>query len=249
MDRPAWYDSFFRGCWQAHQLAGEPADKTAHEADLLVRLLELKSASRVLDVPCGEGRHAIELASRGCRVSGVDFNPVVVAAAQERARALGLVGADFVAGDMRDLAHNEIFDAAYCFFGSFGYFDDAGNSAFARAVCRGLRTGGRFLIDTHVQESLLPRFRERDWSWEKDRSTRLLQERTVNLETGRIDCAWTWVAAGVEKERGWSSIRLYSYRDLSALLRDAGFSACAGFDHAGAAFRVGAPRLCMLATK
>ena len=241
MNDGPWYDAFFRGRWLKDQLQGLPAERTAGEADVILKLLEPPAGGRVLDVPCGEGRHAIELGSRGFRTTGVDFNAPAVDAARERARARG-VAADFVTEDMRRLAFDAEFDAAYCVFGSFGYFDDDGDLAFARAVRRALKPGARFLVDTHVMESLLPVFKERDWSWGAGQKTRHLQERRLDLDTGRIEAEFTWIAGGVE-ETSRVSIRLYPYRELAALLRAAGFATCRGFDETGAPFRVGSRRL------
>jgi cyclopropane fatty-acyl-phospholipid synthase-like methyltransferase len=158
-----WWESFFRGPWEQIQLPGYPEERTKNEVSFMEDALGLAGGERILDVPCGEGRHSIELARRGYRSTGVDFNPNAVAVAEQRATTAG-VDVDFSCADMRALEYHEEFDAAICFFGSFGYFGDAENAEFVHRVARALRPGGRFLIDTHVTESLYPQFRERDWS-------------------------------------------------------------------------------------
>jgi 2-polyprenyl-3-methyl-5-hydroxy-6-metoxy-1,4-benzoquinol methylase len=45
---------------------------------------------RVLDMPCGPGRHALEFARRGFQVTGVDLNPSFIAQAKERTEKEGL---------------------------------------------------------------------------------------------------------------------------------------------------------------
>ena len=47
---------------------------TVQEVDHIVEVLGLASGHRVLDVGCGTGRHAIELAARGIRVHGIDIS-------------------------------------------------------------------------------------------------------------------------------------------------------------------------------
>ena len=68
-----WYARLFEGivldCWRK---ALSPA-QTRREADFLLGALEMSRGARVLDVPCGLGRHAIELASLGLQVTGVDL--------------------------------------------------------------------------------------------------------------------------------------------------------------------------------
>jgi 2-polyprenyl-3-methyl-5-hydroxy-6-metoxy-1,4-benzoquinol methylase len=43
--------------------------QSAHEVDQMERLLELRPPLRVLDLGCGKGRHALELARRGYLVT------------------------------------------------------------------------------------------------------------------------------------------------------------------------------------
>ncbi len=247
----SWWQPFFTGPWAELQAAGYPAERTRTEVDFIATGLGLAPGQRVLDVPCGEGRHAIELAARGMRVTGVDFNAGALAAARERAGAAG-VAVDFVQADMRELAITEPFDAALCFFGSFGYFDDADNLRFATRVARGLREGGKFLIDGHVTESLLPIFGERGWSWsgEPAASVRVLEERRWDLETSRIDVDWTFVDPQRGVRTSQSSIRVYTYAELCALLRSAGFRAFQGVETGTARpFMIGARRLSLIATR
>ncbi|MDP8911640.1 MAG: methyltransferase domain-containing protein, partial [Actinomycetota bacterium] len=66
-----WYDGFFEGEWLDF-VALPAAEWTIKQADFLVERLELEAGERVLDLACGRGRIAVELARRGCRVTGVD---------------------------------------------------------------------------------------------------------------------------------------------------------------------------------
>jgi cyclopropane fatty-acyl-phospholipid synthase-like methyltransferase len=47
---------------------------TIAEVEFLIETLELSPGASILDVRCGTGRHAIELARRGYRVTGVDLD-------------------------------------------------------------------------------------------------------------------------------------------------------------------------------
>src|SRR3954452_10286603 len=63
----------------------------SYTADLdLWRRLADEAAGPVLDVGCGTGRVALDLAERGHDVTGVDSDPVLVQALAERARDRGL---------------------------------------------------------------------------------------------------------------------------------------------------------------
>ena len=243
-----WWQNFFAEPWSKIQGGGYAEERTAAECDLIQRALQLRDGARVLDIPCGIGRHTIELARRGFRMAGVDFNPEYVASARAAA-AQAKIEAEFVVCDMRTFASAGAFDAVSCYFGSFGYFDDDGNQTFLRAAATNLRGGGRLLIEGHIAETLLPIYRERDWSWAgpPNQRVRVLEERSWNIETGRIEGTWT-IVGEAETLSSSSSIRIYAYRELRELLLRAGFVAVDLLDGAsGESFRIGSPRALVVA--
>jgi len=151
-----WYESFFTPLALDFWRAAVPASATAEEADFLTANLAADPPARLLDLPAGFGRHALALARRGYRVTGIDIAPEAIAAAQEEARALG-VEASFAVGDMRTAPPGGPYDGAYCFGNSFGYLSHEDTKSFARNVFQALRPGGRWAIDTGTAaESLLP---------------------------------------------------------------------------------------------
>ncbi len=107
----------------------------------LLRRLRMARGARVLDVPCGFGRHAVLLARRGYRVTGVDIGREVLAAGRRAAARAG-VDLDFQRGDMRKLRFRGEFDLVLNLFTSFGYFGDEGDAEVLRGFYRALRPGG-----------------------------------------------------------------------------------------------------------
>lgn len=242
-----WWEDFFRGPWAEFQAQGFPHEKTQAEVDFMISTLNLEAGDSVLDLACGIGRHSVELAARGMDVTGLDFNRTVLEVAEEAAKKRG-VSARFVELDMRKLTGNGVYDAVICFWTSFGYFEDqADDLLVAKRVADSLRSGGRFLIDLQVAESVFPRFQERRWSWLNDqRSRRLLEEVSWNVEMGRVDCEWTFLENGSARSCS-SSVRLYSYRGLCGLLRQAGFQRFAGYETvSGSPFKLGSQRLSLV---
>src|SRR5438309_3444259 len=92
-------------------------ERTPREIDQIEALLQLRPPRRILDLPCGQGRHAIELARRGYRVTGVDLSPYMLGIAKQRAAAAG-VQVRWFTGDMREPLRGERFDLVLNLFTS-----------------------------------------------------------------------------------------------------------------------------------
>jgi SAM-dependent methyltransferase len=195
-------------------------------------------------VPCGDGRIAVELAARGHRVTGVDIQPEMIAAARAKAAERG-VAVELHQGDMRDLPWIARFDAALCWWGSFGWFDAAENLRQAKAVARALEPGGRYLVDLPTLEALLPQWRRR--SWNKVGDVLVGDESEFDPISGRIETIWTF-RRGDETAVRRSSIHLYTYRELVSVLEAAGFREFEAMGTlTGEPFRQGSPRLYLTA--
>ncbi len=216
------------------------------EADFIRRLLQTEPPAHLLDVPCGDGRISVELAVQGFQLTGIDITLPLLAAAQDRARARQ-VKIDCQRRDMRDLPWENTFDGAFCYWESFGYFDDNGNRAFVNAVARSLKPGARFVVDTHIIETLLPRIHIRDWSHVGD--LLVLEERSYDHLESRVHRSWTFIREG-HMENRVVAFRLYTYRELCRLFEEAGFTDCQGYDLVSQRpFQFGAGRLVLVATK
>jgi cyclopropane fatty-acyl-phospholipid synthase-like methyltransferase len=83
-----WYESFFHGVAVGVWRKAVIPEQTRAEVDYLEHVLSLQPQSRVLDVPCGYGRHSLELATRGFKVSAVDLSPDMI----EEARRIAVDG-------------------------------------------------------------------------------------------------------------------------------------------------------------
>lgn len=139
--QPDWWEGFFSGLWLEVQRQFKSEEQTQAEADFIEKALALAPGAHVLDAPCGEGRIALTLAARGYQVTGVDITEPLLDDARRQAATRGL-DVTWERRDMRDLPWEGAFDAVLCFWGSFGYFDDAGNIEHVQAVARALKPGG-----------------------------------------------------------------------------------------------------------
>jgi SAM-dependent methyltransferase len=117
---------------------------TRQEVDFLVEALGLVPGDRVLDVGCGPGRHAHELARRGIAVHGIDISRRFIDLARQDAPP----GASFGRCDARHLPFEAEFDAAVSLCqGAFGLLTGPGEDAAVLAgMGRALKTGGRLAL-------------------------------------------------------------------------------------------------------
>lgn len=117
---------------------------TAQEVDALMQFLKLQPGARILDVGCGPGRHAHELARRGMVVHGIDISQRFIDIAKDDAPP----GATFERMDARHMEFAGEFDAVICLCqGAFGLMTAQGDdlSIFQR-LCSALTPGGRLAL-------------------------------------------------------------------------------------------------------
>ena len=241
-----WWRDFFHGLGSEFIMLARTPDQTRHEVDLIMNLVGLHPGDRVLDVPCGAGRHSLELARRGIQVTGLDLSEPLLRAAREVASHEGLE-VEFIEGDMRELPWEGEFDTAICLWTSIGYFDEEGDLGFLRGVRDALVPGGGFLIETISLETLLTDFHGTD---EYDLGDlHVLERRRYDPEAGRMETEFA-LSRGEHSETKGTSIRVYTCRELVGLLREAGFEDPRGLDPATSEpFGLGARRLCVIAKR
>ena len=241
-----WWKTFFSGLIVDFWRAAMPEEVTRDEAEFLAKQLCLSDGSRALDVPCGAGRLAIELAARGCRVTGVDISPEFLDAARDAARDRALE-IEWRRSEMRDLPWSSEFDAAYCAGSSFGFLGEEGDAAFLEAVSRTLRPGGRFFADFKASESLLPNFRESHEMRIGDIEFRARNR--YDPATGTMESFYT-ITRGDLVENKRALHRIYTCREILRMLADAGLGNLETYGSIrGEPFRLGSPTLLVVASR
>ncbi|MBI2850037.1 MAG: methyltransferase domain-containing protein [Chloroflexi bacterium] len=217
-----WYedDSFWQ-IWGPILFDKKRIANAVTEVDQLIKLANLPAGAHVLDLCCGVGRHSLELARRGFRVTGVDRTSEYLAQARELAKTEGL-DIELIHQDMREFCRPEGFDAAINLFTSFGYFQDEGeNRKVAENLFRSLKSGGVLIMDMSGKEVIARNFRERDWS-ERDDAFHLEENRVLS-DWERIESRWI-VFRDNKRYEGGNNVRLYAGSELRALLTGCGFA-------------------------
>jgi SAM-dependent methyltransferase len=227
----------------------EEAGSGASEAERAIRLLGLGGGERVLDVACGYGRHAVNLALRGLRVVGLDLNAYFLGMAGRRAVDAG-ASARFVRGDARRLPFRGSFDAAVCLGGSFGQFDTEDEDfALLCETAQALSPGGRFLLDVANRDGMLSRFIGKDWDQLED-GTVVLHERRWDSLRGRLEGRDIVIGPDRSSREYQHSMRLYGAPEIQSLLTRAGFEVMALYGSlAGTAVGWDSPRVNVVARR
>lgn len=238
-----WFETFFAGVALDLWRATNSAEQTAQEADFLMQRLQLKPGDHALDVPCGNGRHAIELAHRGVRMTGVDISTGFLEEARRAAPSI-----EWIQSDMRDLPWKSRFDAAFCWGNSFGYFDHECCLHFLQAVARALKPGGHFIVETGlVAESILPHLQSERQMQIGDIS--FASRNIYNPAEGRLDITYTFIR-GNEHEIKATQQWVHSAAEIRRMLRQSSLEPLELYGDAnGSPYTMGCPLLILLARR
>jgi SAM-dependent methyltransferase len=228
MPDPEWFETFFGPDYFEIYRDLFPAEKTAAEVEGVVALLGLPPGARVLDLACGQGRHAIPLAERGFAVTGYDLSETLLSRARADAAARG-AGVRFLRGDMRALPFDAEFDAVINVFTAFGYFaDEADDVETLRRVGRALVPGGRFLLETLHRDALLARFQPHV-EYTTSNGTRVVRDYVWDLARDVIEDRAALIRPDGTRAEYASALRVRSLSVLLALVREAGLEPVAWY--------------------
>ena len=221
----------------------------AREANFIEESLGCEAGATILDLACGTGRHAVELARRGYQVVGFDLSLAMLARASDEAQDRKQK-INFVQGDMREMTFEETFDGVFSWNTSFGYFEDEKNAAVIAKVHRALKKGGQFLLDVVNRDCVIRQAPSLAW-FEGDGCI-CMDEMQIDFITSRMRVKRTLMMDDGRTKEIEYSIRIYSLHELGKMLHDNGFRVAevsGGTGTPGVFFGCEAPRTLILAEK
>ena len=215
-----WRHHFDDAYFQLHDpLFSEEQSRV--EVSAMLELLGLPHGARVLDVPCGWGRHTALLAEAGLDVFGADLSPELLTRAHERSPLIA--HGSLVAADLRYLPFADAsFDAVINVYTSLGLFlDDAEDVRALAEARRLLAPGGVFLLESMHRDEIIPQYVARD-AWTLPDGTHVRVRRRFDPVSGITYDAFRWTR-GDENGRKAHALRLRTATEIAELLRRAGF--------------------------
>ncbi len=233
-----WWEAYFGG-EDFLRLEGAPEQGDVDRVvDFLCETLDLRAGSRVLDVGCGMGRHALALARRGCVVTGIDASPYMVD--ESRRYAGGEDGVEVRQLDFHEMTFAADFDAVVCLGNTLGFDRRDDDVAAVRRMADALVAGGRLCVELHNLAWYRVNLPGRTW-WEEPGAF-VLSEVTYDEAERRLVTRDVVVPTDGTPPREYAmSLLHYNPSEIEGLLAAAGLSEItfygdAGGDEGGPAF-------------
>jgi SAM-dependent methyltransferase len=242
--QPSWQVNFFRGVALELWRRVMSPEQTRAEVEFLERVLRIPLGAQLLDVPCGNGRHALEFATRGYLMTGVDLSEEFIAEVRDKSSA----PARWVCGDMCELPWISEFDGAYCFGNSFGYLDRPNVCKFLSRIARALKPNARFAVETGMAaESILPGLLKTRWF--KAGDIFMLSENQYHPAEGRLDIDYTFIQGGAVETRPTCSY-VFTVAEMCRMHEEAGLEPVDLLGSTGGEpFQLGSQRLILVSQK
>jgi SAM-dependent methyltransferase len=200
-----------------------PADADASaeiDAAFIHKSLDLASGQTLLDVGCGDGRHAHAFAALGLDVTGLDNSMPQLLRAARRNEA-SKFNFDILHGDMRTLPRDRAYDVVTCLGSSFGYFDsDEQNRQCLQDMVELLKPGGKLALQVFNRDYLMGVLPCRSW-WQ-GRGCLVLDVADMQFSAGRVRIHRTVVFEDGRQFEHHISMRAYSAHTLAKMLATMG---------------------------
>lgn len=222
---------------RVHEHGWAAGEEQARSLKAVLDRFGVPEGGRILDVPCGIGRHSTRLAKMGYRVVGLDLSPAYVRRAQELARGEAVSDrVQYRVGDMRDLGHalaedERPFDAALNLWTSLGYYGDDTDLAILRGYRDQVRPGGLLVLFIVNRDWIVRHFDPQEF--EEFGDLVHIEDRHLDLDASWMRNRWRFFRRKGEDLEGIATIavehRVYSLHELRSQFERASWKVEAAF--------------------
>jgi len=213
-------DNFFDGAYKEIWRKLIPPGLSEIECDFVEDIAQLKKGDAVLDIMCGYGRHALELARRGYAVTAVDNSVGYIKEIENTAVAEALV-IEAIAEGALAVPLQKVYKAVLCMGNSFAFFNRSDAVALLKKLSAHLQNDGVLLINSWmIAEIAIKHFREKEWIALD--GYKYLLDYKFQFHPSRIESEHTLVTADgrVEVIRGVDYI--FTLAEMEAVFNEAG---------------------------
>jgi SAM-dependent methyltransferase len=243
-----WWEDFFNDDYLRTVRTPSTA-QVARQCDFLEYSLGLQKGATILDVGCGLGLQAVELASRGYLVVGLDLSLPMLSRAADEAQDRD-IKMNFLHGDMREMTFDGAFDAVVCLGTTFGYFDDDTNRQVLERMKRALKPQGLLLLDTVNRDFVVQG--QPNLVWFEGDGCVCMEETQFNYISSRLHVKRTVILDDGRQRENEYGIRLYPLHEIGQLMHQMGFRVVevSGMEATpGVYFGATSPRLILVAER
>ena len=207
-------------------------ENTKEQVDFIIKCLGLNGNERILDLACGYGRHSLEFAKRGYKVTGIDITKIYIEDAIREAKNEGL-DAEFICSDIREVNFENEFDVVLNLGdGAIGYLEnDSENLKIFDIIAKALKKVGRSFMDIQSGDYADAHFPQKLWdagdkaltlsNFEWDKKTRIMLYSQLDYSYGKI-------LKRPEMLYG-NPTRLYTKAEISQIMKDRGMEMYAAY--------------------
>jgi SAM-dependent methyltransferase len=212
-----FFDGYYKEIWRSLI----PDGLTKAEVDFLIETGGLREGSKVLDLMCGYGRHALALARKGVNITAIDNLGDYVDEVKEIARSENLP-ITCIQADVIDYEPGKSFDLAICLGNNLSFFDRDETERFFLMIGAHVKQGGLFVANTWtIAEIVFKNFTPNAWS--ETNGFRYLVNSKVFFNPTRIEIDTIITSPNGAEERKKAVDYVYSLNEMETVLRDAGF--------------------------
>ena len=242
----SWIDTFFDDFY-TKTYTHLDKEITVKQVDFIIDILKIEKKHKILDIPCGFGRHSLELTKRGYDVTGMEYHQTQIDRAKKLMKEEG-VEFPIIQADMRNIPHEGKYDRLYNYFTSFGYFIDEENEETVRQFNKALKPGGLLLLESMNRDWIIKNM-DPGRIHHNDDGSIFLEESEFDPLTSRMHGTHTLVKPGAKIEKRELNLRTYSAHELINLFSANGFEIERVCNHEGKDFTTWSKRIVMVIRK
>ena len=241
-------DTFFEGYYKEVWRSIIPDELTVKEIDFIISHFNLEPGSKVLDLMCGYGRHAIALAKKGMAVTAVDnlgdYTSEISKVSEKEQLPLKVMKADAITYQPDDE-----FDLIICMGNSLNFFNAEETTKIFDKIVSVLKPGGHLLINSwSLAEIVIKNFQQKSWSTVAGMKS--LADSKFLFHPTRIETEWTFIDAAGKTENKTGVDYIYSINEMETMLNQAGLVLKEVYSIPGKKkFSLGEPRAYLVAEK